>query len=319
MPNSMQSEKSSRWPAAKWAARWMAAAVAVSLAGATLAGKNPCGDKDIARPEAPAMIETDLGLLLGVQGQPPLPEWSKIEKLRGFFRRMAESEAPCAILEGEDLAVRLFVARDSLEAAAGREGAGRFSPGKAFQFYGSSRLKVERSDQNVTRVYAFPLKGAATIADASGEKLEVLLEDLAQIQMVTVPRLSLDTSGGDEGCLLVSQVTAVPSRVFDEPRPREPFDPAQPKLTLDARRRGLEYVAREVRWLQRVEKEPPGCRASEREGYLGRQITSLNLTVGELVPDLDFVAESLRFWKEVERRIEKIRAEDEAWKKELGR
>lgn len=300
-----------------WRGIGIAAGVGLALWGAVLA-KDPCRDKDIERPASPRMIETDLAPLLGQNGQPPLPEWSKIEKLRGFFKRLAESKAPCVILEGQDLAVRLFIARDSLEAAAGRLEAGRFTPDKAFQFYGSSRLKVERSDQEVTREYAFPLTGSATIADASAEKLDVLLEDLAQIQMVTVPRLALQQTGGGEGCFLVSQVTAVPSRVFDEPRSREPFDPSQPKLTLDARRRGLEHVAREVRWIQRVEKEPSGCRAGEADGYLARQITSLNLTVGELVPDLDFVTESLRFWKEVERRIEKIRAEDEAWKKELG-
>ncbi len=285
-----------------------------------LLAKDPCGSQDIHRPGPPQMIEADLRLLHGDASVPPLPEWSKIEKLRSFYKTLAESKAPCAIVEGEDLGVRLFLDRASLQPEAGGEGAGRFGRDKAMQFYGSSRVKVERADQSVTREYAFPLNGSATLSDVAPNDLQVLLEDLSQIQLVAVPRLKAGKAadGTDQACFLLSEITAVPSRVFDEPSFEPPSDPARPSLTLAARRRGLELVAREVQWLERVESEEPGCHTVDSDGYLGRQITSLNLTVKELAPDLDFVAQSLRFWREVEQRVAALRAEEESWKKEIS-
>ena len=56
---------------------------------------------------------------------------------------------------------------------------------------------------------------------------------------------------------------------------------------------------------------------AEGEGYLTRQIRSLNLTVRELAPDLDFIAQSIRFWNDVEQRIQQLRSEDEGWQKEI--
>ncbi len=282
--------------------------------------KEPCGPQDIHRPAPPEMIEADLRLLQGDAAAAPLPEWSKIEKLRSFYKTHAEGKAPCSIVEGEDLGVRLFLDRASLRQTGDAESAGRFGRDKAFQFYGSSRVKVERSDKSVTREYAFPLNGTATLSDVAPHDLQVLLEDLGQIQLVAVPRLRADksTDGSGQACFLLSEITAVPSRVFDEPSFEPPTDPAHPALTLSARRRGLELVAREVQWLERVESEEPGCHTIDTDGYLGRQITSLNLTVKELAPDLDFVAQSLRFWREVEQRVATLRAEEESWKKEIS-
>lgn len=279
-----------------------------------------CRDQDIQRPAPPAMIETNLQLLRGDAGQRPLPEWSKIEKLRNLYRSHAEEQTPCTIARGEDIAVGLFVSRDSVGADA--DDASRFLAKRALQFYGLSRLKVERADQDVTREYAFPITGPAPIAEVVAEdRLETLIEDLAQLQLVSVPRLlhrQGEVNGEPEDCFLVSHVTVVPSRVFDEPEPTDGSDPTEIRLTLSARRTALETVVRQTNWLQRMEKEEPGCRAGETPGLLARQVTSLNLTIGELVPDLDFVAQSLRFWREVERRIEKIRAEEESWKKEIA-
>lgn len=285
-----------------------------------LLGKEPCGSQDIHRPGSPQMIEADLRLLQGNASIPPLPEWSKIEKLRGFYKTLAESKAPCAIVEGEDLGVRLFLDRASLRQGDGGEAAGRFGRDEALQFYGSSRVKVERADKSVTREYAFPLDGTATLAEVAPNDLQVLLEDLSQIQLVAVPRLKAEKAadGSNQDCFLLSQITAVPSRVFDEPSFEPATDPAHPTLTLSARRRGLELVGREVQWLERVESEEPGCHTVDSDGYLGRQITSLNLTVKELAPDLDFVAQSLRFWREVEQRVAALRAEEESWKKEIS-
>ncbi|MDA2925432.1 hypothetical protein MYX65_12440, partial [Acidobacteria bacterium AH-259-L09] len=286
--------------------------------------KEPCSDEEIQSPQPPQMIEADLALVRGGPDQGALPEWSKIEKLRNFYKRHAANQAPCSIIEGEEIAVRLFVARPSLEEEGADQMAGRFAAEKAFQFYGASRVKVERVDKEVTREYAFPIAGPAKIADvAEAGQLDVMLEDLAQLQLVTVPRfrhhkvVGASSENQTEDCFLVSNVTVVPSRVFDEPLPSETSESPQVQLTLNARRHALEHVVREARWLQRLDTEEPGCRASEVEGYLSRQIRSLNLTVRELVPDIDFVAQSIGFWQEVEQRIEQLRAEDEGWKKEI--
>lgn len=284
--------------------------------------KEPCSDEEIQSPQLSRLVEADLALLQGQSDEGALPEWSKIEKLRNFYKEHAEREAPCAIIEGEEIAVRLFIARSSLDEEPSQT-AGHFEAEKAFQFYGASRVKVERADKDVTRRYAFPIAGPVRIADvAETGQLDTMLEDLAQLQLVTVPRLQLhnivDVSSQEEArdCFLVSNLTVVPSRVFDDPIPEEASEPSV-HLTLNSRRRALEHVVREVRWLQRIDTEVPGCHFGEESGYWDRQIRSLNLTVGELVPDLDLVAQSIRFWSEVEQRIERLRREDEEWAKRI--
>ena len=286
--------------------------------------KEPCSDEEIQSPQPPQMIEADLALIRSGPEQEALPEWSKIEKLRNFYRRYAANQAPCAIIEGEEIGFQLFIARPSLEEEEFDPTEGGFAAEKAFQFYGASRVKVERVDKDVTREYAFPMAGPAKITDvAETGQLDIMLEDLAQLQLVTVPRfryhkvVGASSENQAEDCFLVSNVTLVPSRVFDEPLPIETSESLQVHLTLSAHRRALEHVGREARWLKRLDTEEPGCRASEAEGYWDRQIRSLNLTVRELVPDIDFVAQSIRFWKEVEQRIEQLRAEDEGWTKEI--
>ena len=42
------------------------------------------------------------------------------------------------------------------------------------------------------------------------------------------------------------------------------------------------------------------------------------LTVRELAPDIDYVAQSIGFWRDVEQRIQQLRAEDEGWQKEIA-
>ena len=283
--------------------------------------KEPCSNEELQSPQSPQMIEVDLELVRGGPSQGALPEWSKIEKLRSIYKRYAANQAPCSIIEGEEIAVQLFVARPSLDKEGSDQIAGGFAAEKAFQFYGASRVKSERADKEVTREYAFPIAGPATITDvAETGQLNLVLEDLAQLQLVMVPRLRhMEASWDNEGedCFLVSRITLVPSRVFDEPLSLETYDASQVHLTLNGRRRALEHVVREVRWLERLGTEEPGCRANEAEGYWGRQIGSLNLTIHELVPDLDFVAQSIRFWMEVEQRIEQLRAAGEGWEKEI--
>ena len=232
--------------------------------------KEPCSDEEIQSPQLSRLVEADLALLQGQSDEGALPEWSKIEKLRNFYKEHAE-----------------------------------------------------RADKDVTRRYAFPIAGPVRIADvAETGQLDTMLEDLAQLQLVTVPRLQLhnivDVSSQEEArdCFLVSNLTVVPSRVFDDPIPEEASEPSV-HLTLNSRRRALEHVVREVRWLQRIDTEVPGCHFGEESGYWDRQIRSLNLTVGELVPDLDLVAQSIRFWSEVEQRIERLRREDEEWAKRI--
>ncbi len=270
------------------------------------------------------MIEADLGLLLAHDGQKALPEWSKVEKLRDFYRTYAEAQAPCAIAAGEEFAVRLFVSREWFEIQDSERRAGRLAPDTPFQFYGASRLRVERSDKEVTRQYAFPIHGAARIAEVVREEdLDVLLEDLAQLKIVTVPRFRLQEalsgssqdSSGD--CFLVSNATVVPSRVFDE-KAAEDQASSLLHLTLRGRKLALENVAGQTQWLQRIDSEVPGCQSDENTGYWDRQVTSLNLTVQELIPDMDFVAQSIRFWRAVEQRIQELREEEESWKKELS-
>ncbi len=289
------------------------------------AGRQPCQQMDIHRPERPEMIEVDLALLMAVEGQPELPEWSKIEKLQTMYRAFAAESAPCELIEGEEAAFQLFISRQTLESDQVWKTAGRIAADGLFQFYGASRIKVERADRNITREVAYPVGGSAAISEVAGsEQLPVLLEDLAQVQLVSVPRIrrlqGIETLGeqAPTECFVVSDVTLTPSRVFDEPNPAALTDPSSVDLSLAARRRSLERIARETRWRERLATEQPGCRVELEEGLLGRQITSLNLTTLELVPDVDFVTEAIRFWREVEQRVARLRAEEESWKKELS-
>ncbi len=283
-----------------------------------LAAKQPCRTGDLNRPGFPALVEVDLELVRGLEGQEALPEWSKIEKLRSFYKAHTESAGPCLLVEGGEVAVQMFVARET----AGTEKLGPFvgqmDAAKPFQFYGASRVKVERADQQVTREYAYPIAGPAPIADVVEEaERAVLMEDLAQLRMVRVPRIKRrEAAGTTTECFLVSNITLVPSRVFDPTAAEEPDSEAP--ITLNARRLALEQVTQAVDWLQRVQTEVPGCTTPDGDGYWGRQITSLNLTVRELVPDLDFVTQSIRFWREVETRVQQLRDEEQSWRKEIG-
>ena len=269
------------------------------------------------------MVEADLALLRESNGKEALPEWSKIEKLRSFYKRYATQNAPCAIIEGAGIEVRMFVAHDSIESDAFQITSGLFEAEKFFQFFGVSRLKVERSDRNVARRYALPIQGPAKVADVVAiieeSELATFEEDLAQLQMITVPRIypHPEAEADQTDCFQVSSVTVIPSRVFDEQQSLNRSD-GKVKLSLEGRRRALEHVWREVDWLERIETEEAACGTQDRPGFRGRQITSLNLTVKELVPDLDFVAESIRFWNEMEARIEQLRQTEESWMKELG-
>ncbi len=284
--------------------------------------QQPCEDRDISTPRLPEMVEADLGLLRESGERDALPEWSKIEKLRSFYKRFATQSAPCAIIEGAGIEVRMFVAHDSIESDAFQITSGLFEAEKFFQFYGVSRLKVERSDRNVARRYALPIEGPAKVADVVAiierSELATFEEDLARLQMITVPRIypHPEAEADQTDCFQVSSVTVIPSRVFDEQQSLNRAD-GKVSLSLEGRRRALEHVWREVDWLQRIETEEPACGTQDRPGYRGRQITSLNLTVKELVPDLDFVAESIRFWNEMEARIEQLRQAEESWMKEL--
>ncbi len=284
--------------------------------------QKPCSDADITVPEAPLLIEADLSLVRGVPGEISLPEWSKIEKLRSFFKRYTSSQAPCLLIEADEVDLQLYIARASVTDPASDPGSGNFGSEKALQFFGSSRVKVERADKQVTRTYAFPLTGPARISEvAEAYQLEILLEDLAQVQLVSVPRfeiLSAASTGAAEDCFSISSITVIPSRVFDDRRPVAEEGSSDALLSLDARRRALEHVGHEVRWLERVDTELPGCPTGQGDGYLARQIRSLNLTVRELAPELDYVAQSVRFWRDLERRIQHLRAEDEGWSREIA-
>ena len=284
--------------------------------------QEPCSDSDITVPQGPQMVEADLSLLRGAPGQSSLPEWSKIEKLRSFFRRFTSAQASCLLIGAEETDLELFVARTSITDPASDPTFGSLDSEKGLQFFGSSRVKVERADKQVTRTYAFPLGGPAKISDvAESHELEILLEDLAQVQLVSVPRLQrVSTAGstGTEDCYFISNVSVVPSRVFDNRVPVAPDSKTGVALSLDARRRALEHVGHEVRWMQRVDTEVPGCQASEGAGYWARQVRSLNLTVRELAPDIDYVARSVSFWRDVEQRIQQLRAEDEGWQQEIA-
>ncbi len=284
--------------------------------------QEPCSDSDITVPQGPQMVEADLSLLKGGPGESSLPEWSKIEKLRSFFRRYASAQASCLLIEAEEIDLELFVARPSITDPASDPTSGNLNSEKRLQFFGSSRVKVERADKQVTRTYAFPLTGPAKISDvAETQQLEILLEDLAQVQLVSVPRLqriSAASSTGTEDCYFISSLSVVPSRVFDDRMPVLSDSEPSVALSLDARRRALEHVGQEVRWLQRVDTELPGCQVGEGEGYWARQIRSLNLTVRELAPDIDYVARSIHFWRDVEQRIQQLRIEDEGWQKEIA-
>ena len=253
----------------------------------------PCGDQDVTTPDGSRLVEVDLSPLQGRGEEGALAEWSKIEKLRSFYKRYTSSRAECLLIDADELDLQLFLARESITDPASDPNSGNLDSDKSLQFYGSSRVKVERADKQVTRTYAFPLTGPALISEvAETEQLEILLEDLAQVQIVSVPRLrGVSTAGpaGNEDCYFLSNVSLVPSRVFDDRTPAPVDKQTGVALSLDARRRALEHVTREVRWLQRVDTEIPGCQTGEGEGYWARQIRSLNLTVRELAPDLDFV------------------------------
>ncbi len=180
--------------------------------------KEPCSNEELQSPQSPQMIEVDLELVRGGPSQGALPEWSKIEKLRSIYKRYAANQAPCSIIEGEEIAVQLFVARPSLDKEGSDQIAGGFAAEKALQFYGASRVKSERADKEVTREYAFPIAGPATIADVSETgQLNLVLEDLAQLQLVMVPRFRyLEASWDNDGedFFLVSSVNLLPIRVF---------------------------------------------------------------------------------------------------------
>jgi hypothetical protein len=281
-----------------------------------------CKTEDIVVPKSPEMIAADLGLVQDVPGQPSLPEWSKIEKLKSFYESFTESNAPCSLEAGNDLTLRLYVDAGSLSAEGLEQPAGLFAADKSFQFYGISRLRVERADQEATRRFALPVGGPARIEEVvkviEASELGTFLEDLAQLQLVMVPRIvpfpaAKDSEANGEGCFQIANVTVVPTRVFDLPGAKGTAE----GLSLDARRRALENVVRQTDWLRRVDTEEPGCGTSDEAGYLDRQITSLNLTQKELIPDMDFLAEAVRFWNDVEDRINVLRAEEQGWKKAL--
>lgn len=305
--------------------RLLTPGLSLCLTTVCLQAQQPCRDIDIRTPgTAPDMIESSLSLVKGEEGQAPLAEWSKVEKLRDFYKAYARKKATCLLMDSGEVGFQLFVSRESLAGQGFDRSSGLIDPESSFQFYGASRLKVERADRAVTRVYAFPVAGPARISEvAKDHQLEVLLEDLAQLQLVTIPRLrrekvtaAISDEEGDT-CFLFSQVTLVPSRVFDQDAPGNAVRLAQPVLSLEASRRALEHIGRETRWLQRVEKETPGCRTAMGDGYWARQITSLNLTVQELLPEVDFMSQSIRFWRAIDKRIEQLRAEKEGWEKEI--
>ena len=289
---------------------------------APVSAQQLCKTEDITVPKSPEMIAADLGLVQDVPGQPSLPEWSKIEKLKSFYESFTESNAPCSLEAGNDLTLRLYVNAGSLSAEGLEQPAGLFAADKSFQFYGISRLRVERADQEATRRFALPVTGPARIEDVvkviEASELGTFLEDLAQLQLVMVPRIvpypAEAAEANGEGCFEIANVTVVPTRVFDLP---EAKGASADKLSLDARRRALENVVRQTDWLRRVDTEEPGCGTFDEAGYLERQITSLNLTQKELIPDMDFLAEAVRFWNDVESRIEVLRAEEQGWKKAL--
>lgn len=265
------------------------------------------------------MIEVDLQLISNQPGQKELPEWSKLEKLRSLYQTYAQAKASCTLVSGTDIDVGLFTTRSGMDVEGYEQPAGYLSAEKGFQFYGVSRLKVERVDKDVTRYFALPVAGPAAISEvAGGEELSTLLEDLAQLQMVVIPRVHTYPQPGaptDLDCFRISNVTLVPTRVFDEEA--DPEGSGTIRLSLDARRRLLEHVTRQSGWLDRFETEVPGCGTVDLPGFRGRQVTSLDLTVRELIPDVEFVAQTVRFWEEVESRIEKLRAEEEEWRKLL--
>ncbi len=283
--------------------------------------RRTCREGDLTRPGLPAQVAVDLELVRGSGEQEALPEWSKIEKLHGLYEQHAEQEGPCLPVKGGEIAVQLFIARSSLDQTPRGPFAGFFRGADALQFYGISRVKVERADQQVTREFAYPAQGPAAVSDVVGEDEEqvVLMEDLAQLRMVQVPRIKQrEALGGEdrEDCFLISGVTLVPSRAFDPPAASTS---PSPPLTLNGRRLVLEQVSRDVQWLERLETEVPGCSTLAGDGYRGRQITSLNLTVRELVPELDFVTQAIRFWREVEQRVQQLRDEEQSWLEELSR
>ena len=286
-------------------------------------GQVLCKADDIVAPKPPQMIDADLGLVRDFPGKPSLPEWSKIEKLKSFYTSYTSTQASCSPQEGNDLKLRLFVGVNSLGVEGLEHPAGLFAADKSFQFYGISRLRIERTDQDVTRQFALPVGGPARIAEVvqviEKSELGTFLEDLAQLQLVMIPRIvphpdAAEPGRESEGCFQVTSVTVVPTRVFDAPDGH-----ASPGIhpSLDARRRALENVVRQTDWLRRIDTEQPGCGTADDVGYLDRQVTSLNLTLKELVPDLDFLAEAVRFWNDVEDRVEVLRAEEQGWKKEL--
>lgn len=307
----VRDRKTSKRPRLRWTMWGFPFLLLAAGAPVLAAAKRTCGEKDIQVPRPPQMIEVDLALVRGNPEEGALPEWSRVEKLRHFYCTHAAQQAPCMIVEGKEIALQLFVSRSSIEAEEGARTPDLFTAEKAFQFYGASRLKVERADKEVTRVYAFPVSGPAKVGEvADEERLPVLLEDLAQLQMVRVPRFQRRTAAGAQSgspsaeCYLISNVTLVPSRVFDQ-SPPPVSDPAHIQLSLNGRRWALENVAREARWLQRIDTEGPGCRTREGSGYSAGQVHSLNLTVRELIPSVDFMTEELR-------------AEDEGWKKAIA-
>ena len=229
---------------ARIANRRAAFLVLILISAPPLRSQGPCCESDMTIPQGPQMVEVDLSLLRGGKGEGSLPEWSKIEKLRSFFKRYTSARAECLLIDADETDLLLFVARSSITDPASDPASGDMDSEKGLQFFGSSRVKVERADKQVTRTYAFPLAGPAKISEvAETHQLEILLEDLAQVQLVSVPRLRrIPTAGstGTEDCYLISSVTVVPSRAFDDrlPASRGGSEPGV-ALPLDARRRAL--------------------------------------------------------------------------------
>ena len=220
---------------ARIANRRAAFLVLILISAPPLRSQGPCSESDMTIPQGPQMVEVDLSLLRGGKGEGSLPEWSKIEKLRSFFKRYTSARAECLLIDADETDLLLFVARSSIPDPASDPASGDLDSEKGLQFFGSSRVKVERADKQVTRTYAFPLAGPAKISEvAETHQLEILLEDLAQVQLVSVPRLRrIPTAGstGTEDCDLISSVTVVPSRAFDDCLPHGVVrNPASPSL-----------------------------------------------------------------------------------------
>lgn len=251
-------------------------------------------------------------------------EWSKVEKVRDLLRDYSLKRAgPCYFPSLDGLSLNLYVGRSAQGFKIG--------PETPLRVFGSRLQKRPGSDEDELLQVGFPPDRMVTLRqlfDDRQQELQIVLEDLAQVELVYVPRIEeFPAQGGqDKSCFQVHGLSLVPSRVFDDTLPWSEVPPVAPpqqlpsQISLRARKEVLERLARRASWIDRMAMEKPQCRIGpQEEGYSELQVQSLHVTLTRIFPGREFLQDCNDFWSLVKERIRQLRRWDPEKRQELFR